>query len=1286
MSTNNTSAKPTPFTVGESSIGEGIINYKSTNNMNTNNNASQTLFRFVSLRNPQLTETQTDNLGFIHRPTDISSFFSNQVSETDSALAKFQSMERAAKSFTTALAKESQVESAFPEALKLGRKIAKREHLSDQDKNDSVTIYDSITKEQYESLWDNLMFQTVMQSDFYVKEAIIHVLKAIHLGYVRQLSPTEELKKINGEDLMAKAQEAKVVLPVRFFGDGTDNSGSTLVTNRSFTVGRSAVASDDAINAQQLPVAIQEQLKTEGEKISELSGISLEKQSLEKLKTELEKTQKAYYKIKNKAYETAYKEYLGKYQSEIDEYNRKLEEIEAKITEETSEEEIRAWYAELGELNVPPFTFEYRDELNFEDFKAKLSLESLKLFVAIFTDANDKELDFSSINVISDRQLQLGEVTVSMNDEIDTYAEVFEELNERLSIQTQFLFERTSLNERVYANLGGVLIPVSNSANTLSNIIPRTYYLKANQQSGSNSYVTFYYQAESNTWGTASAKIYAVTDFNTYEETYSNISVAGNKVTFPSMLINKFGKVIRTLRIKIFFNNGEEANLEFSGFAMDEPYTGILYTERAKQEIENPSEPGTTPKPGTFIPKHFGVKRLGIADYLKVVQSTHAYVPGEVTHIENVMAKEFKQKSTRRLRRSEIQTTTSKSTERESLSDTTTTSRNDLQSEVANVIQQETNAQAYFRYGGGNKVPYEVGGSFATNNAKENSTRQAIAKSQEITEKATERILTKVAEERIEKIIEEFEENNAHGFDNRNGDKHVVGVYRWVDKKMKNQIYNYGKRTMFEFMIPEPAKLHRLATVFTKTPTTFIEPVDPRKAPEPKRMSDPKSATEELIRYWADIYKVQLTALPDKNVTVKQGQIYEKPNTRNNFGPLTRLMQIPQNYVGKSGSIDFILVRESSLHNSDAYCTNFTGGDFPLNFGGSSNSGRRTFSGTYVKNDTVFSFRGRNLESCEYNIIFNCELSDEFMYVWKQESFTAIIQAYEAAYADFLERQKEAEEKAKAEEEEQKSKVQVSNFYREMERVIIKHNCIAFLLQDYLNNNTLGNRDLTNKAQSMKEFSIILDENLDQYAALAKFLEQAFEWTIMDYTFYPYYWASRDEWQTMYLSESTDPLFRNFLQSGMARVIVTVNPGFEDAVQFFMTTGRIWNGGEVPVIGDPMYMSIVDEMREPLGLKQGKAWITTLPTSLNILQEDSVGLKTLTALPFTQENPDEFEVPSDVVTETEFSIVNSQLNSGSDKFVDNMELNKGFLQLTTDDSPKEIIAQIPLSDLKQALQ
>lgn len=37
----------------------------------SNDTAKQTLFRFVSLRNPQLTETKHRNLGFIFRPDGV---------------------------------------------------------------------------------------------------------------------------------------------------------------------------------------------------------------------------------------------------------------------------------------------------------------------------------------------------------------------------------------------------------------------------------------------------------------------------------------------------------------------------------------------------------------------------------------------------------------------------------------------------------------------------------------------------------------------------------------------------------------------------------------------------------------------------------------------------------------------------------------------------------------------------------------------------------------------------------------------------------------------------------------------------------------------------------------------------------------------------------------------------------------------------------------------------------------------------------------------------------------
>lgn len=92
----------------------------------------------------------------------------------------------------------------------------------------------------------------------------------------------------------------------------------------------------------------------------------------------------------------------------------------------------------------------------------------------------------------------------------------------------------------------------------------------------------------------------------------------------------------------------------------------------------------------SFIPSDFGIKRLGISDYLRVEQSTHAYVEGEVANIENIMAREYRDKSTRRLRRSEVTETFSSDSEREQLTDTTTTERFEMQSEVAKVLQEST--------------------------------------------------------------------------------------------------------------------------------------------------------------------------------------------------------------------------------------------------------------------------------------------------------------------------------------------------------------------------------------------------------------------------------------------------------------------------------------------------------------------------------------------------------------------------------------------------------------------
>ncbi|KQM20363.1 hypothetical protein [Chryseobacterium sp. Leaf201] len=101
-----------------------------------------------------------------------------------------------------------------------------------------------------------------------------------------------------------------------------------------------------------------------------------------------------------------------------------------------------------------------------------------------------------------------------------------------------------------------------------------------------------------------------------------------------------------------------------------------------------------------------------------------------------------------------------------------------------------------------------------------------------------------------------------------------------------------------------------------------------------------------------------------------------------------------------------------------------------------------------------------------------------------------------------------------------------------------------------------------------------------------------------------------------------------------------------------MTTGRIWNGGEVPVIGDPMYMSIVDELRQPTGKPQGKYWITRIPITLTILQAESVGLKVDPDQPlpiFPEDDTKNCENPKELESGTSFFKEDIIMESPDDK-------------------------------------
>jgi hypothetical protein len=128
-------------------------------------------------------------------------------------------------------------------------------------------------------------------------------------------------------------------------------------------------------------------------------------------------------------------------------------------------------------------------------------------------------------------------------------------------------------------------------------------------------------------------------------------------------------------------------------------------------------------------------------------------------------------------------------------------------------------------------------------------------------------------------------------------------------------------------------------------------------------------------------------------------------------------------------------------------------------------------------------------------------------------------------------------------------------------------------------------------------------------APLVQFLEQAFEWSQMTYSLYPYYWSDRDKWKAdSVLVDDADPQFGAFLASGAARVAVPVRPGFEGAVALYQATGLIWSGGEPPTPADATYVSVAQENMESLGIREKPPASIELdnvvtPTNLVILQD-----------------------------------------------------------------------------------
>ncbi|GAA4757338.1 hypothetical protein GCM10023350_48670 [Nocardioides endophyticus] len=584
---------------------------------------------------------------------------------------------------------------------------------------------------------------------------------------------------------------------------------------------------------------------------------------------------------------------------------------------------------------------------------------------------------------------------------------------------------------------------------------------------------------------------------------------------------------------------------------------------------------------------HGSVQPVGVGDLLVVRQQIKKYEGGELAHIENVLDGESHQRRVMRAKESETTITVEEEESKEEERDSQTTERFELQREAASVVKDDVSLKAGLSVSGsyGPTVEFKASADFAMDHSKEESAKTASKYSKEVTERAASKVTERRRTQTVLRTLEKFEDTTEHGINNPAGNGHVIGAYQWVDKVYEAQVFNYGKRMMFDLMIPEPGAFWLHATTMKPMPGTSTT------KPTPFTLT-PAQIDEWNYRYYVHLYQVA-GVKPPPAPYVAVSKTVDGAASDDDDGVLTKIadVPVPDGYQAVTANTTGLLA--------------FWHDDWSVDYAVGKTSWRQNGGTGWSHGYTLgneegalpFAVKTFHVANVAVAVEVTCQRTTRVLDAWKLETHAAIQQGYLKLLRDY-------------QDELAALQVQAQNAIagrnpaenRQIERAELRKHAIATL--------TAQQFDLFGAVATAPEGFPELDlAEADAEGRYVRFFEQAFEWEQMMYLFYPYYWGRKTNWLNRALLQDVDPQFADFLKAGSARVVLPVRPGFETAVAHFLDTGEIWDGANPPLLTSPLYVSIIQEIKErDLApgdeVAQGDPWDVRLPTTLVRLRPD----------------------------------------------------------------------------------
>lgn len=635
---------------------------------------------------------------------------------------------------------------------------------------------------------------------------------------------------------------------------------------------------------------------------------------------------------------------------------------------------------------------------------------------------------------------------------------------------------------------------------------------------------------------------------------------------------------------------------------------------------------------------------VGMGDLLVVKQQLKRYEAGEITNIENILLGESRNKSTKHALTLDRTVMTDTEKTKETTTEFSTTERFELKTEAENTVKEDLSIRAGVnvsaKYG---TVEINANAQVAYGLSKSQSTKASTDHAKEVTQRAASKVTERVRQQITTRTLETFEEDEDHGFDNKNGHRNISGVYQWINKVYEAQVYNYGQRLLFDLMIPEPAAFlldavaEREQTDQPKPPDPFLMVRDritqhwrPGAASDlgpdgslipgtesrlvlpsdlwgddddPARHLHVPDANDYDYRLWVGKYGAAGVQPPPEPWTTASKGI-DGTNSEKNRISKSDDLPIPAGYevssisvVGAMTSIDGERVDGDEglwvYVGNKRYVADPQGGTNRVQFelspsqvGSPPPAGSAVSTSSGEQGSLPVAVAAAQAGTFAVAIDVRCRRTDSLLEQWKLDTYGAITNAYQKLLSDYHD-----SVKARSMQKAAQSQLGANPLQnRIIERTELKKACISRLsqvdiykadLDDIAQDVTDPNAPTPPRAFPRPNVSSALNQNLPggDQGAFTRFFEEAFEWENMMYVFYPYFWGRTKNWYTSALLDNADPLFAEFLKAGSVRVVVPVRLQLEGDVRYFLMTGQIWGGGGLPEITDTDYLPITEEIK-----------------------------------------------------------------------------------------------------------